>query len=429
MPTKEKVAVIGLGYVGLPLALLAQEKGYDVIGINNTKAKVKLINKGVSPIADDHLVQWMKKIKITATTNYEEMSDADIILICVPTPVKNKTEPDLGPLKAATESAAKVMKKGSMIIIESTINPGVCDDTVLPLIKQVSGFEEEDFDLAHCPERINPGDPNFTVRNINRVVGAHTDKGLARAVKFYKTIIEADIKPMETMKEAEACKVVENTFRDINIAFVNELAMSFHRIGINVENVIQGASTKPFAFMPHRPGPGVGGHCIPVDPYYLIEYAKGQGFHHDFLSMARRINSHMPEFTVEIMQDALNEAGKPLKNTKVALLGLSYKANVDDDRESPAYEIQHSLERHGAKVLTFDPYLPANSTHKSLKATLEEAEAVLLATNHAEFLKLTPKKLEEYGIKVFVDSRNSFSDIRNSFADHGIVYSGIGVRV
>lgn len=428
MAKNERVAVVGLGYVGLPLALLAKEKGYEVIGIDNTIAKVNLINKGTSPIADNVLIKWMEKVKIKATTNFVEASDVDIFLICVPTPVINKTEPDLGPLKAAVESVAKVMKKDALIVVESTINPSVCDEVVLPLIKQVSGYAESEFDLAHCPERINPGDPKWTIRNINRVVGAHTKKGLARALKFYTSIIEAEIKPMETMKEAEACKVVENTFRDINIAFINELAMSFHRLGINIENVIDGASTKPFAFMAHRPGPGVGGHCIPVDPYYLIEYAKSHGFQHDFLNMARRVNTHMPQFTVELMQDALNDAGRPLKNTKIALLGLAYKANVDDDRESPAYEIQHLLEQHGANVLTYDPFVPANSSHTSLDAILDDAEAVLLVTGHDEFKSLTPKKLADDGIKAIVDGKNVFKDIRYEFAKHGIIYTGIGVR-
>jgi nucleotide sugar dehydrogenase len=320
------------------------------------------------------------------------------------------------------------MKPGSMVVVESTINPGVCEETVLSLIKQVSGLDEKQFHLAHCPERINPGDPNFSVRNINRVVGALSKDGLKRAVDFYESIIEGQIKPMGSLKEAEAVKVVENSFRDINIAFVNELAMSFHRLGINIENVIDGASTKPFAFMPHRPGAGVGGHCIPVDPYYLIEYAKGHGFHHDFLSLARRINSQMPEFTVELMQDALNEVGLPMKGTKIALLGLAYKANVDDDRESPAYVIQALLEKHGAEVLTFDPFIPSGSTHSSLAGVLKEAAAVLIATDHQVFKDIKPKELSDNKIKAVVDGRNIWRQRVDEFRHLEIAYCGIGLR-
>lgn len=422
----EKVAVIGLGYVGLPIALLAAEKGYEVIGIDREKTKVSLINEGKSPIKDEYLEKEMKNTQIHASTNINDIHNADIILVCVPTPVVNGIDPDLRPLKGAVKDVAENMKKGALVVIESTINPGVCDEVVVPMIESV-GIRTGDYHIAHCPERINPGDPKWSVRNINRVVGSNSKEGLSRAVKFYESIIDAEIKPMKSLKEAEAVKIVENSFRDINIAFVNELAMSFHRMGINIENVIDGAATKPFAFMPHRPGVGVGGHCIPVDPYYLIEYARSFGFEHDFLNLARRINSKMPIFTVELMQDKLNEVGLPIKNTEIAMLGLAYKPNVDDDRESPAYEVQHLLEKNGAKVRAYDPYIPHNSTVNSLAGALKGAKAVLLATGHEEFKNITPKQFSDAGVKVIVDGRNIYREVKDQFEKQGIVYTGIGV--
>ena len=424
----QKVAVIGIGYVGLPLALLARDKGYDVIGIDLDKSKVEKVEKGLSPIQDKSLETALKKAPLQASTDFSSVKTADIAIICVPTPVKNHREPDLEPLKGAVLSTAKNLRRETLLIIESTINPGVCDDILIPLVEEASGMKAgKDFYFAHCPERINPGDPNYSVRNINRVIGAQSDEGLKEAVKFYESIIEADIKPMATLKEAEAVKVVENSFRDINIAFVNELAMSFHKLGINIENVIDGAATKPFAFMPHRPGVGVGGHCIPVDPYYLIEYARGFGFEHDFLSLARRINSRMPEFTVELLQDALNQAGLPIKDTRIALLGLAYKSNVDDDRESPAYEVLSLLKDAGAKVITYDPFIPQNSNVDTLDEALKNSKAIVVATGHDEFKDIDIKELKSNGILVVIDGRNILRNLKPEMAKSGLIYSGIGV--
>lgn len=425
MKSAETVAVVGLGYVGLPLALLAAEKGYNVIGLDREKTKVELINQGKSPIMDEHLESQMKKVAIKASTSPADMHEADIILVCVPTPVEGVT-PDLRPLEGAVRDVAAHMKKGALVVIESTINPGVCDEIVLPIIRS-AGHDDSDFHLAHCPERINPGDPNWTVRNINRVVGSNSKEGLGRALAFYQSVIEAEIKPMGSLKEAEAVKVVENSFRDINIAFVNELAMSFHRMGIDIENVIDGASTKPFAFMPHRPGVGVGGHCIPVDPYYLIEYAHTFGFEHDFLRLARRINSNMPHFTVEVLQDRLNDVGLPMKDTRITMLGLAYKPNVDDDRESPAYEVEELLHKHGMDVAAYDPYVPHNSSVASLTEALDGAKAVLITTGHKDFAELTPQQFADAGVKVVVDGRNLFRGRKEEFTKHGIIYSGIGI--
>ena len=315
---------------GLPLALLVDCKGYETIGVDISEEKVRMLNDGKSPhAAEKDTIEQLEKRSIVATTDFGAIKEASIIAICVPTPIYDNNMPNLEPLKEACASIAPNLRKGQLVILESTVNPGVSENIVLPILESGSGLKGGlDFHLAHCPERINPGDAKWTVENIPRVVGSLDKSGLQKAIDFYKSVISAEIKPMESLKEAEAVKIVENTFRDINIAFVNELARSFLYLGIDVINVIKGAATKPFAFMPHFPGCGVGGHCIPVDPYYLIQYAKNIGFNHDFLSLARRINEEMPEFTVQLLAKALNENKMVLNGTRVAVLGLAYKPEI-----------------------------------------------------------------------------------------------------
>ena len=295
------VCVIGLGYVGLPLAVRSSERGYRVLGLEMDAKKVELINQGKSPIEEKFLEENLQKFKVEASTDEKIISEADIVLICVPTPVDKNYFPDLGPVIGATKLAVKNLKKGALVVLESTVNPGVSEEVVRPLFEEAGFKVGEDVFIAHCPERINPGDPKWNVTNIPRVVGSFDEQGLKLAKEFYESIVDATIRPMKSIREAEAVKIVENSFRDINIAFVNELAKSFDRLDIDVKDVILGASTKPFAFMAHFPSCGVGGHCIPVDPYYLIEHAKKKsGFEHKFLSLAREINNSMPSYTVEL---------------------------------------------------------------------------------------------------------------------------------
>jgi UDP-N-acetyl-D-glucosamine dehydrogenase len=422
MAISSKVSIVGLGYVGLPLGLLASKKGYDVTGVDLNSDKVAKINKCQDPIDDEYVAKYIKTSRIKATSSFEPIAESDVVIVCVPTPVENDNQPDLKPLKGAAGSIAKHLRKGSLVIIESTINPGVCDEVVIPLIEKLSSLTvNKDFYISHCPERINPGDKKWSVENIPRVAGSSGPEGLKKTVAFYESIIDAPIKPMGSIKEAEAVKIVENSFRDVNIAFVNELAMSFTKLGIDVKNVIDGAATKPFAFMPHYPSIGVGGHCIPVDPYYLIEYARGYGFDHEFLSLARSINNRMPGFTVEQLIEGLGEAGISIKNAKITLLGLAYKPNVADDRESPSYKVIKILKDKGAVVTVYDPYLPGSSNAPNLQKAVNGADAIILATNHSEFQKLDPGKLK---VKVFVDGKNAFS--RNSFEGQNIIYKGIG---
>ncbi len=421
----KSVSIVGLGYVGLPLALLADKNGYKVMGVDTDTKKIELLNKQISPFVDEEVSKQLKNSKIEATSDISKVKDSSIIIICVPTPVHENHMPNLEPVKNACKGIAPFVQKGQLIILESTVNPGVSEDVVLPIIEKESGLKcGEDFYLAHCPERINPGDEKWNVENINRVVGAFCEEGLSKAVEFYKTILTGEIKPMNSLKEAEAVKVVENSFRDINIAFVNELAMSFSRLGIDVVNVIEGAATKPFAFMPHFPGCGVGGHCIPVDPYYLIEYAKKSGFDHDFLALARRINSKMPKFTAKQVMHGLNEKKIAINGTKVAVLGLSYKPNIDDCRESPSFEIIKALKGYDADVASFDPFVLDRSTVKSLDDALDGAQAVVIATSHDAFKELTPDYFVEKGIKVVIDGRNCLP--KDEFIKAGIVYKGVG---
>jgi nucleotide sugar dehydrogenase len=424
----DRVVIVGLGYVGLPLLLLAAEKGFEAYGLDIDVSKIKSLKNNNSYI-DDVSDEEVKQTKARFTSDASVINGAKCVIICVPTPVDERKQPDLTPVTKAVEGIAPHLQKNTLVVLESTVNPGVCDEIVIPLLESSTKFKVgSDIMLAHCPERINPGDPKWNVRNINRVLGANSGPELEAAAKLYGRIIDAEIKLMNSLKEAEAVKVVENSFRDINIAFVNELAMSFHKLGIDVENVIDGAATKPFSFMPHRPGCGVGGHCIPVDPYYLIEYASGYGFTHELLSMSRNVNERMPSYTVDLLIEALNEKEKPLKGSKIALLGLSYKANIGDSRESPAYTILELLRQAGAEVSVYDPHIAKDSTVPSLDEALRTIDAVVVATGHDEFKEvLTVKKIRERKIDVIVDGRNILRHLKQGLGEAGVVYKGIGI--
>ena len=423
---QEKVVVIGLGYVGLPLALLIERKGFLVTGVDIDSKKIDLLNDRTPPFLDTEIEKYLFYAQnISFQNDFSSVAAADIVIICVPTPVYDNHMPNLEPVISATKGVAEFLRPGQLIILESTVNPGVSEKVIQPILESVSGLTSGiDFSLAHCPERINPGDSKWNVENINRVVGCGDAGGLDRAAHFYESIITATVKKMSSLKAAEAVKVVENSFRDINIAFVNELAMSFTKLGINVTEVIDGAATKPFAFMAHYPGCGVGGHCIPVDPYYLIEYAKEFGFEHNFLMLARQINNGMPEFAVSRLEDGLHSLEKNIAGTTVAVLGLSYKPDIDDCRESPSFEIIKSLEAKGALVKTFDPFVLSRSSHQSLEAVLQDTDAVILATCHSAFRTLTPESYIQFGVQVVVDGRNCLDGA--VYTQAGIVYRGIG---
>src|SRR3989344_1702499 len=329
----KRLVVVGLGYVGLPLALLARSKGLDVFGLDVDEEKVQKITKGIAPFEDIYVAQELAKEPLQATTSPEIIGDVDVVVVAVPTPVTHENMPDLTPLISSLESILPHLKNNQLLSVESTINPGVMMEVVVPILAK---RPELSVHLVHCPERVNPGDKKWSVRNIPRVIGGTTKEATKIGKEFYESILDAPVKEMDSVTEAEAVKILENTFRDINIAFVNEMAKSFDALGIDVKNVIEGAATKPFAFMPHYPGNGVGGHCISVDPYYIIERGRQAGFDHKFLKLARRINEDMPSYMVELLLKASQEAKLPVNQLKVGLLGLAYKKNVSDIRNSPA---------------------------------------------------------------------------------------------
>jgi nucleotide sugar dehydrogenase len=423
---EKTVCVVGLGYVGLPLAVRSKERGYRVFGFDTNEEKIALINNGKSPIMEEFLDERIGKWHPEASSDPKIIKEADIVLICVPTPVDEMHNPDYEPVIQATELVASNLKKGALVILESTVNPGVSEEIVAPIFESKGYVIGTDVHLAHCPERINPGDKKWNVTNIPRVIGALSETGLNLGLEFYRSIVDGEIRPMKTIKAAEAVKILENSFRNINIAFVNELARSFAKLDIDVKDVIEGAATKPFAFMAHYPSCGIGGHCIPVDPYYLVEYAKKtSGFEHKFLSLALEINREMPAYTVEILQDALNDVKLPMNGTRVGILGLAYKANIDDLRESPSFEIIKHLKKHSCIIETFDPYIESQSTKKSLEELLANSDAIVLATNHKSFIEsVTPDLLEKYGVKVLIDGKNCLD--HEAFKKSSIVYKGIG---
>ena len=422
------ITIVGLGYVGLPLACLCAEKGNKVYGLDVDEAKISSINNGISPIEDEYLIDKLKKIKgkIHATVNANEcIPNSEVVIVCVPTPIDKNNAPDLTALMTSVSTVSKLIRQNTILVIESTIYPGTVEEIAIPILKkQKFDAYKNDIFLAHCPERIDPGNKKWTIDNLPRVVGGITKEAAKKTAEFYRSIINANVVELSSVKAAEATKIMENTFRDVNIAFVNEMAQSFDKAGIDIIEVIKGASTKPFAFMPHYPGAGVGGHCIPVDPYYLIEKAKQIGFNHRFLSLARDINNSMPHYSVELLEAQMQKLKKQLKNAKVGVLGLAYKANVDDIRESPSSEIISILKSKGADVFVFDPHVKKESNVKDLDELLNKSDYVILATDHIEFKNMDLEKLKKNKILAVIDGRNCLD--KEKIKSMGILYHGIG---
>lgn len=421
------VSIFGLGYVGLPLACLCAKKKYTVYGVDVDLKKVARINEGISPVKDPRLETDIKNLKglIKATTDgLAAVQDSDIIIVCVPTPVDEVNKPNMQFVESAMRTISQGLKRGQLIILESTVAPGATERIVKDILEESGYAAGVDFHLAHCPERIDPGNGDWNIESIPRVVGAFGTEGARKAKEFYESILDADVHVLCSLKATEATKIFENAFRDVNIAFVNEMAKSCDVLDIDLTEVLRGASTKPFGFMPFYPGCGVGGHCIPVDPYYLIHSAKENGFTPEFLSLSREINNEMPEYTVKRLMDAFDESGKNVSESVIAVLGVAYKGGVDDLRESPALKIIPRLEETGASIRIFDPYVPEKSTTGSIDSAVDGSDCVLVLTDHPEFKNIDPAAFKNKGVSIVIDGRNIFD--KESVKNSGLIYRGIG---
>ncbi len=388
------VAVIGLGYVGLPLSIAFAEEGFRVLGIDTDASKVAMINRGESPVRDvpsDILARYVTRGALVATAGYEVLRDADVAIICVPTPLNKTRDPDIRYVLSAAEGVAEHVHPGMLVVLESTTYPGTTEELLLPLLEQGGLRVGRDFFLAFSPERIDPGRTDYTLRNTPKVVGGVTPECLQVASALYEAII-TEVVPVSSPAAAEMTKLLENTFRAVNIALVNEMALMCDKLGLDVWEVIEAAATKPYGFMKFTPGPGIGGHCIPLDPHYLAWKLKTLNYNARFIQLAGEINSEMPKFWVDKVQDALNEVGKPVKGSRILILGVAYKRDVDDVRESPALDIIELLRAKGADVRYHDPYVPAFSHNghglvcePDLDRALAEADCVLIVTDHSGY--------------------------------------------
>ncbi len=359
-----KVAVIGIGYVGLPLAVTFAEAGFHVIGIDPDRHKVDMVNRGKSyilDITDKQLEPLVKGGMISATTDFSVIADVQAVSICVPTPLRKTGDPDLSFIVSATESITPYIHKGMVVVLESSTYPGTTRELVLPRLTETSRLNVgKDFFLAFSPERVDPGRKDFTTYNTPKVIGGITPDCSEVAGEFYSMALEKVV-PVSSAEVAEMAKLLENTFRMINIGLVNEMALMCDRLGVDVWEVIDAAATKPFGFMKFTPGPGLGGHCIPIDPLYLSWKLRSLNYTARFIELASEINTQMPRFVVGKVQDALNNHKKPVKDSRILILGVAYKPDIDDMRESPALDVIHLLRQKGAEVVYHDPYVPAIS--------------------------------------------------------------------
>jgi len=381
-----RVGVVGLGYVGLPLGVAFAEEGHYVVGIDNNAQRTASIAAGESHIEDIPSERLAAVIdRITATTDYAKLADCDAVLIAVPTPLTRNREPDLGPLLSSARALAGVLRKGQLIILESTTYPGTTREQLVPLLEESGLTAGEDFNVAFSPERVDPGRTDYTLRTTPKIVGGLTPACLERALALYGLVCD-DLVPVSSPEPAELAKLLENVFRSVNIALVNELAMLCDRMGIDIWEVVDAASTKPYGFMRFEPGPGMGGHCLPVDPFYLSWKAREYGQPTEFIELAGEVNQRMPEFCVARIARALNDLSKPVRGSRVAVFGASYKAGVGDLRESPAVTIMRLLAEQGASVVYHDEYVPEvpqlGLTGESFDAALDGADVAVVVTAH-----------------------------------------------
>jgi UDP-N-acetyl-D-glucosamine dehydrogenase len=410
---KAHLGVIGLGYVGLPLAVELAQAGFKVTGIDLREDRVKQLQRGTSYIQDvptRDLRAVVKSGHFTATTDFSVLKKVDAVNVAVPTPLSKTRDPDVSYIVSAFDQVQKYLHRGMLLILESTTYPGTTEELVLPMLESRGLKVGEDFFLAFSPERVDPGNPKFNTRNIPKVVGGVTAECTRAAVELYRQRLETVV-PVSSCQVAEMVKLLENTFRSVNIGLVNELALMCKRLGVDVWEVIDAAATKPFGFMRFYPGPGLGGHCIPIDPFYLSWKARAFGFEARFIELAGSVNGQMPEHVVTLVSENLNRRGKALRGSKVLVLGVAYKADIDDVRESPSLDIMEKLREHGARIEYHDPHVPAiEFAGKRLKSTpitaasLRRFDCTVVATAHKD---LSYRDVLRYS-KGIVDTRNAY---------------------
>jgi UDP-N-acetyl-D-glucosamine dehydrogenase len=417
---KAKVCVVGLGYVGVPLTVASAQAGFGVIGIDVEKEKVSMINKGICYVEDAYSEKYLPDLVraglISATDSLSDgATSSDIVIVCVPTPLNPKGDPDLSFLKSVAKDLSKNLSGFKLVIVESTSFPGTTTDIFQPLLQRNGKKPEKDFALVYSPERIDYGNAKFGVRNIPKVVGGINDESTQLGTEFYKAILEAPVVTVGSPSVAEATKMLENIFRYVNIALVNELAVLHETLGIDFIEAINAAATKPFGFMPHYPGPGVGGHCIPKDPFYLVFKAKQAGFSLRLVSASKAVNKLMPVHTIQRLAKALKADKKSLPNATVVIWGLAYKGEIKDTRRSPSLELLKLLKQSRARIRVFDPYVPrvivGSKTYESSSSEIEsvrDADALMIATAHNAFRTVDLSK-----IKSLMRDRPILCDTRN----------------
>jgi len=389
-----RLGVIGLGYVGLPLAVEFGKAGFRVDGLDIDEKRVARLRRGHSYIQDvpsAAIRDLIRSGKFMPTTDFRVLRELDAVILCVPTPLSKQRDPDVSYIVAAAREVARHLHRGTLVILESTTYPGTTEELILPMLEETGMKVGRDFFLAFSPERVDPGNPRFNTRNIPKVVGGVTATCSEVAVKLYEQRLERVVK-VSSPQVAEMVKLLENTFRSVNIGLVNELALMCARLKIDVWEVIEAAATKPFGFMPFYPGPGLGGHCIPVDPFYLSWKARASGFEARFIELAGHVNSHMPEHVVDLVAQSLNSRGKAVRGSRVLVLGAAYKAGSDDMRESPSLDIMTTLRDRGARVEYSDPHVPALEfagqrleSVPTTPARLRKYDCVVIATAHQDF--------------------------------------------
>ena len=417
-----KIAVVGLGYVGLPLSLQFARSRVTVLGLDIDAVKVESLNKGrsyIKHITDESIAEQIKAGRFSASTDFARVREVEAIVICVPTPLNKNREPDISYILDTGAAIAPHLQKGTLVVLESTTYPGTTDEDLRGVLEKGSKLKAgTDFHLAFSPEREDPGNPQSVVATIPKVIGGYTPACLKKAEALYSKAIKTLV-PVSSCRAAEATKLVENTFRGVNIALVNELKMVYAAMGIDVWEVINAAKTKPFGFMAFYPGPGLGGHCIPIDPFYLTWKAREYGQHTRFIELAGEINTSMPLYVIHRVAEALNDRQMPVKGSRILVLGLAYKPNVDDDRESPSYVLMDLLAERGAKVSYYDPYVPVikvTREHPHWAGTksivwkreiVSSFDLVLIATNHAS---VDYSQLAKWAPSI-VDTRNAMASV------------------